>query len=156
AGPGWGTLADHIGKWRPVMLLAGGAATVAGVLYLPSYGVFPLLLVAAMQGVAGSGLNPLGGSLGLALAPAGRLEYGPVRSIGSAAYMAASAAGGWLLSVAGTWLVPWLLVTSYGAATLVTPLLPEPSRSTVTRRILDLRLLANRPFRLAVATTALI
>ena len=114
AGPSWGTLADRIGRRRPVMLAAGIAASAAALLYLPLHGFMPLLLVAAAQGIAGSALNPLIDSLALALARAQRMEYGPVRSIGSIAYMAASAGAGWLLSVTGTWLVPWLLAASYG------------------------------------------
>jgi len=68
-----------------------------------------------VQGIAGSALNPLIDSLALALARAERMAYGPVRSIGSIAYMAASAGAGWLLSVAGSWLVPWLLAGCYAA-----------------------------------------
>ena len=156
AGPSWGTLADRIGRRRPVMLAAGIAASAAALLYLPLHGFMPLLLVAAAQGIAGSALNPLIDSLALALARAQRMEYGPVRSIGSIAYMAASAGAGWLLSVTGTWLVPWLLAASYGSATAVTPFLPEAASRAVPRAFAGLRLLANRPFRLAVLASALI
>ena len=156
AGSSWGTLADRIGRRRPVMLAAGIAASAAALLYLPLHGFMPLLLVAAAQGIAGSALNPLIDSLALALARAQRMEYGPVRSIGSIAYMAASAGAGWLLSVMGTWLVPWLLAASYGAATAVTPFLPEAASRAVPRAFAGLRLLANRPFRLAVLASALI
>ncbi|MEJ0019320.1 MAG: MFS transporter [Acetobacteraceae bacterium] len=156
AGPGWGTLADRIGRRRPVMLVAGVTASAAALLYLPSHGFLPLLLVAALQGIAGSALNPLVDSLALALARAGRLDYGPVRSIGSIAYMAASAGVGWVLSVTGTWLVPWLLVASYGSATAVTPFLPEVATRGAPRAFAGLRLLANRPFRLVVLASALI
>ena len=156
AGPSWGTLADRIGRRRPVMLAAGIAASAAALLYLPLHGFMPLLLVAAAQGIAGSALNPLINSLALALARAQRMEYGPVRSIGSIAYMAASAGAGWLLSVTGTWLVPWLLAASYGSATAVTPFLPEAASRAVPRAFAGLRLLANRPFRLVVLASALI
>ena len=84
------------------------------------------------------------------------MEYGPVRSIGSIAYMAASAGAGWLLSVMGTWLVPWLLAASYGSATAVTPFLPEAASRAAPRAFAGLRLLANRPFRLVVLASALI
>ena len=156
AGPSWGTLADRIGRRRPVMLAAGITASAAALLYLPLHGFMPLLLVAAAQGIAGSALNPLIDSLALALARAQRMEYGPVRSIGSIAYMAASAGAGWLLSVTGTWLVPWLLAASYGSATAVTPFLPEAASRAVPRAFAGLRLLANRPFRLVVLASALI
>ena len=156
AGPSWGSLADRIGQRRPVMLTAGITACAAALLYLPLHGFLPLLVVAAMQGVAGSALNPLIDSLALALARARRMEYGPVRSFGSIAYMAASAGAGWLLSATGTFLVPWLLAVSYGAASVVTPFLPEAASRPVSRGFAGLRLLANRPFRLTVIASALI
>ena len=156
AGPSWGTVADRIGR-RPVMLAASVIAAVAALLYVPSHGFLPLLLVAAVQGVASSALNPLIDSLALALARDGRMDYGKVRSIGSIAYMAASAGPGWLLSVAGSWLVPWLLAASYGAGAAVTPLLPEtPGRRSVRRSLARLHLFAIRPFRLTVLASALI
>src|ERR1700719_3776848 len=101
AGPSLGTAADRIGR-RPVMLAASVTATVAALLYVPSHGFLALLVVAAVQGVASSALNPLIDSLALALARDGRMEYGKVRAVGSIAYMAASAGPGWLLSVAGS------------------------------------------------------
>src|ERR1700733_12894580 len=85
----------------------------------------PLPLIAAAQGIAASAINPLIDSLALALAREGRIEYGPVRAVGSATFMVATAAAGWLLNRAGSWLVPWLLTTGYAAAALLTPCLPE-------------------------------
>ena len=139
------------------MLAAGITATVAALFYLPSHGFLPLLLVAAVQGVASSALNPLIDSLALALARDGRMDYGKVRSIGSIAYMAASAGPGWLLTITGSWLVPWLLAASYGAGAIVTPLLPQTAGGPGARRSLaGLHLFANPPFRLAVLASALI
>jgi MFS transporter, PPP family, 3-phenylpropionic acid transporter len=54
-------------------------------------GFVPLLLIAAAQGIAASAINPLADSLALALAREGRIEYGPVRAIGSATFMVATA-----------------------------------------------------------------
>ena len=157
AGPGWGNVADRIGRRRPVLLVAALTAAAAALLYLPLYGFMPLLLVAAAQGVASSALNPLIDSLALALTRAGRMQYGPVRSFGSMSYMAASAATGWLLSLTGTWVVPWLLAGMYGATAAVTPMLPEAERAPAAPRAwAGLRLLANRPFLLIVLASALI
>jgi PPP family 3-phenylpropionic acid transporter len=156
AGPGWGALADRIGR-RNVMLGASVSAAGAALLYLPAHGFIPLLLVAAVQGVAGSALNPLIDSLALALARDGRMEYGKVRSIGSIAYMVASAGPGWLLSLTGSWPVPWLLGACYGAGAIVTKLLPDTGgRSGARRTLTGLRLFAIRPFRLTVLSSALI
>ena len=157
AGPGWGTLADRLGRRRPVMLAAGITAAIAALLYLPAHGFLPLLLVAAAQGVAGSALNPLVDSLALSLARERRMQYGPVRSAGSIAYMAASAGAGWLLSVTGSWLVPWLLAAGYGSAAIAAPFLPEAAVTAAPpRAFAGLRLFAHRPFRLIVLASALI
>ncbi len=156
-GPGWGSAADRLGRRRPVLLAGAIVASVACLLYVPFNSFLPLLLVAAAHGVAASSLNPLIDSLVLGLARERLLEYGPVRAAGSIAYMTASAAGGWLLSVAGTMVVPWLLALGYGAATLLTPLLPEVTIPRAPPRLLaGLRLFALPGFRLAVAASALI
>jgi MFS transporter, PPP family, 3-phenylpropionic acid transporter len=157
AGPGWGSVADRLGRRRPVLLVAALTAAAAALLYLPLYGFMPLLLVSTAQGVASSALNPLIDSLALALAQMGRMQYGPVRSFGSMSYMVASAGTGWLLSLTGTWAVPWLLAGMYGAAAAVTPMLPEATRAPAAPRAwAGLRLLANRPFLLIVLASALI
>ncbi len=156
-GPGWGTAADRIGRRRPVLLTGATLATLAALAYLPLHGFALFLLVAGLQGVAASALNPLIDSLTLGLARERVLEYGPVRSAGSVAYMAASAAGGWILSVAGSVVVPWLLAAGYGAAALVAPLLPEvQTRRTARHPFAGLRLFALPAFRLTVGASALI
>lgn len=157
AGPGWGTVADHLGRRRPVLVAAAATAAFMALLYPPSAGFLPLLMVAAGQGIAASAVNPLADSLALALAREGRMEYGPVRSVGSAAYMIATAAAGWLLSAAGSWLVPWLLAASYGTSAAIAPFLPEARvPPAAPRAFAGLALFRVPGFRLAVASTALI
>ncbi len=157
SGPGWGNVSDRIGRRRPVLLFAAAAAAGLAACYPAAHGFLPLLLIAAAQGIAASAINPLADSLALTLAREGRIEYGPVRSVGSATFMVATAAAGWLLARAGSWLVPWLLTAGYAAAALLAPFLPEvatppagPSATAATG------LFHNRPFRLAIACTALI
>ncbi len=157
AGPGWGNAADRLGRRRPVLATAGCAATGLALLYPFTSGFLPLLLVAAGQGIAAAALNPLIDSLSLALAREGRMEYGPVRSVGSAAYMLASAAAGWLLARTGSGLVPWLLALLYGAAAASTLTLPEArTPPAAAQPLAGLALLRLPGFRLAVAGTALI
>ncbi len=157
AGPGWGNVADRIGRRRPVLCAAATAAALAALAYLPITGFLGFLAVASVQGVAAAALGPLVDSLALALARERRLEYGPVRSLGSVAYMLASAATGRLLTAAGTVLVPWLLALGYAAAAALAPLLPEAAVPRATARPLaGLRLFALAPFRLTVAASALI
>jgi MFS transporter, PPP family, 3-phenylpropionic acid transporter len=157
AGPGWGNVADRLGRRRPVLGFAAAAAACLAASYAAATGFLPLLMIAAAQGVAGSAINPLADSLALALAREGRLEYGPVRAVGSATFMVATATAGWLLNRAGSWLVPWLLAAGYGTAALFTPFLPEAATSPAApHAFAGLGLLRSKAFRLAVASTALI
>jgi PPP family 3-phenylpropionic acid transporter len=157
AGPGWGTVADRIGRRRPVLAFAATSAACLAASYLAASGFLPLLLIAGAQGIAASAINPLADSLALALAREGRMEYGPVRAVGSATFMVTTAVAGWLLNRVGSWLVPWLLTVGYGAAALSTPFLPEASTPPASpHAFAGLKLFRNRPFRLAVASTALI
>jgi PPP family 3-phenylpropionic acid transporter len=157
AGPGWGNVADRIGKRRPVLCAAAIVAAGAALAYLPLTSVLGFLAVASVQGVAAAALGPLIDSLALALARERRMEYGPVRSLGSVAYMLASAATGRLLTAAGTTLVPILLALGYAVAAALAPLLPEATvPRAAARPLAGLRLFALPPFRLAVAASALI
>jgi PPP family 3-phenylpropionic acid transporter len=157
AGPGWGNVADRIGRRRPVLGFAATAAACLAASYTAASGFMPLLLIAAAQGIAASAINPLADSLALALAREGRIEYGPVRAVGSATFMVTTATAGWLLNRVGSWLVPWLLTAGYGAAALFTPFLPEAvTPPAAPHAFAGLGLLRNKAFRLAVASTALI
>jgi PPP family 3-phenylpropionic acid transporter len=157
AGPGWGNVADRIGRRRPVLAFAAVTAAGLAASYTVASGFLPILLIAAAQGVAASAINPLADSLALALAREGRFEYGPVRAVGSATFMVATATAGWLLNKAGSWLVPWLLSAGYAATALLTPFLPEAATPPAApHAFAAIKLLRNRPFRLAVASTALI
>jgi PPP family 3-phenylpropionic acid transporter len=158
AGPGWGTVADRIGRRRPVLLFAAFAASGLGLSYVAATGFLPLLLIAAAQGIASSAINPLADSLALALAREGRMEYGPVRAVGSATFMVATAVAGWLLTRVGSWLVPWLLAVGYGASGVFGVFLPEAATppAAASRAFAGLNLFRNPAFRLAVGCTALI
>src|ERR1700709_2402525 len=63
SGPGWGTLADKVGRRRPVMISAAVVAMTLSLAYIPSHGFVPILLVAAFLGVAASALGPLADAL---------------------------------------------------------------------------------------------
>ncbi len=156
-GPAWGTLADRLGRRRPVLIGAAIIAAVASLLYLVLRDFLPLLLLSVCQGSAASALNPLIDSLALALARERRLEYGPVRAVGSAAFMVATAATGWLLTRTGTWIVPMLLALAYGSSGAAATALPEAATPPMaTHPLAGLRLLTHRPFRLVVLASALI
>lgn len=157
AGPGWGNVTDRIGRRRPVLLVAGLAATTMALMFVPAQGFVLLVLVASSQGIAASALNPLIDSLALALAREGRMEYGPVRAIGSATFMITTATVGSLLTAIGSWVVPWLMATGYGLATLFSRFLPEAAAPpAVARSFNGMALFRNPGFRLAVLSSGLI
>jgi PPP family 3-phenylpropionic acid transporter len=71
--------------------------------------------------------------------------------------MVATAAAGWLLGRAGSWLVPWLQAAEYAAAAVLGVFLPEASTPPAPPRpFAGLMLFRNPAFRLAVGCTALI
>ncbi len=157
AGPQWGGIADRLGRRRPVLTGATLAAMVMALTFPLTDGFWPVLLVAAGQGVAASAINPLADSLALSLARQGLMEYGPVRAVGSATFMVATACAGSLLTAVGSWLVPYLLACGYGTAALLSPLLPEAEIGASRARGFGGWELFRLPvFRLAVGCTALI
>jgi PPP family 3-phenylpropionic acid transporter len=157
SGPGWGTMADRVGRRRPVMTTAALVAMAMSLTYIPLHGFTPILLVAAFQGIAASALGPLADSLALALAREGKLEYGPVRAAGSISYMVMTAAVGQGLAFLGATLVPWLQALGYGTAAMFAWLLPEAATPPVAPRLFGAwELFRLQPFRLTVAATALI
>ena len=156
AGPGWGTYADRIGRRRPVMIAAAGTAMSLSLVYLPLHGFWPILIVAACQGVASSALSPLADSLALALAREGKLAYGPVRSAGSIAFMVATAAVGQAMAFVGVMVIPAVQALGYGLAAVFARLLPEVPVPASAARFGGWDLFRLAPFRLAVGCTALI
>ena len=157
AGPGWGNVADRLGRRRPVLGFAAATAAGLAAAYVAATGFLPILLIAAAQGIAASAISPLADSLALALASEGRIEYGPVRAVGSTTFMVATATAGWLLNRVGSWLVPWLLAAGYGAASLFSVFLPEAATPPAApHSFAGLKLFGSKSFRLAVGGTALI
>jgi MFS transporter, PPP family, 3-phenylpropionic acid transporter len=157
SGPGWGTMADRVGRRRPVMATAAIVAMTMSLSYIPLHGFAPILLVAAFQAVAASALGPLADSLALALAREGKMEYGPVRAAGSISYMVMTAAAGQGLALLGAAVVPWIQAVGYGLAAIFARLLPEAATPPAAPQMLGgWELLRLKPFRLTIACTALI
>jgi len=157
AGPAWGTVADRLGRRRPVLCFAACTAAALALTYLTASGFWPILLIAAFQGLAASAIGPLTDSLALSLAREGRIEYGPVRSVGSAAFMVMTAVAGWLLGRVGSWLVPWLQGFGYGLAALISLRLPEATvPPAAPHPLAGLALFRIPAFRLTLGCTALI
>ncbi len=153
--PGWGWVADRLGRRRLVLFAAAGSAAAAAALLPAGQGFAAILVISAFQGVSAAALTPLSDSLTLALAAARRLDYGRTRAYGSVAYMAATTAAGMTLQQSGTWLVPWALALGYSIAAALTPALPHLEPPPKARRT-PVGLFGNRQFRLTVLATALI
>ncbi len=157
SGPGWGTMADRVGRRRPVMTAAAVVAMIMSLSYIPSHSFAPILAVAAMQGIAASALGPLADSLALALTREGKMEYGKVRAAGSVSYMVVTAAVGQGLALLGAGLLPWLQALGYGVTAVFARLLPEAATPPAAPRVIGGWALFRLPgFRLALAGTALI
>jgi MFS transporter, PPP family, 3-phenylpropionic acid transporter len=157
SGPGWGTMADRVGRRRPVMTTAAIIAMTMSLSYLPLHSFLPILLVAAILGIAASALGPLADSLALALAREGKMEYGPVRAAGSISYMVMTAAVGQGMALLGATLVPWIQALGYALAAWFAWLLPEAETPPAAPHVRGGWGLFRLPtFRLTVACTALI
>ena len=156
-GPAWGALADRVGSRGIVLFCTALAATCGALMYVPLNGFLPILLVAAGQGMVSSALSPLIDALALGLSREGRMQYGPSRAWGSAAFMVATSAGGALVGAVGSWLVPWLLAAGYATSAFSARMLPEPAAQPVSRNPLaGLSLFRLPAFRLTIASSALI
>jgi PPP family 3-phenylpropionic acid transporter len=155
--PAWGSLADRMGRRRPVLAWAGALAALGAIAYVPAHGFPALLAVAIVQGGSGSALMPLADALSLALSRAKRLDYGRVRAVGSAAFMAATALAGWAVGLWGIWLVPPMVALSNAVGVALTFTLPEVATAPAGPRGGGVvRLMTHRPFLLTLAASALI
>lgn len=151
--PGGGWLGDRLGRPRVLAAAAALAAVTAAV--LPGlHGMWPLLAAVAVLGVGASVLSPLADAVTLALAGAGRLDYGRTRAWGSISYMLATAGAGLLLARTGTGAVPFLLAAGYGAAALLGLRLPDAAPPR--HRPAGPAPWHDRRFRLALVATALV
>ena len=158
SGPCWGVLADRLGRRRSVMAASAAGAALAAACLIPARGFVMFALVIAVQGAAASAMSPLIDSLALALARAGRMQYGPPRAAGSAAFMRASALGGQVLALAGTGIVPVLLTGGFLLAAAIALVLPEPERPPPAARRFTgaLSVLRQPAFRLVLLSSALV
>ena len=157
AGPGWGWMADRVGRPRLLLAVAAAGAALGGALLPATSGSASVLAAVAFQGVASAALSPLTDALSLALAKLGRLDYGRTRAWGSASFMAATAAGGLLLQATGTVAVPGVLLAGYGLAACLAVLLPTADRAQAAPGGWGIIELLRLPaFQLTLLATALI
>ncbi|WP_376088548.1 MFS transporter [Roseomonas sp. CCTCC AB2023176] len=125
AGPPLGRAADRLGDGRLLLIPCGLAAALAALLYLAADGFLALLILMAAFSLAIAPIVPLAEALWVAAAQRERLDYGRVRAAGSAAFILAALATGWLATRAGTEAVPPLLAGSYLAVVVAAWWLPR-------------------------------
>ena len=94
-----GALADRIGRRRAVMATLAGIACLAYAALWPVRGLWPLLALNLVAGVAQSALLPLGDAVTLAAVRERGLDYGRIRVWGSLSFVIASVGGGAALAI---------------------------------------------------------
>ena len=126
-----GRLADVFGAFRLELALFSIAAAVASVLYLPAYNFWLLALVNLAQAAMLAPLAPLADALALSWSRstarnnAGALEYGWVRGVGSAAFIAGVLVAGQSAGAWGLTSVLWLTAAGLFATALSTRFAPD-------------------------------
>lgn len=99
ATPAIGALADRIGRRRAVMTALACVACLAYAALWPMGGLWPLLALNLLGGVAQSALLPLGDAVTLTAVRERGLDYGRVRVWGSLSFVLASVGGGMALAM---------------------------------------------------------
>ncbi len=141
-----GRLADVFAAFRLELALFSIAAAVASMLYLPAHGFWLLALVNLTQAAMLAPLAPLADALALSWSRStirgntGSFEYGWVRGVGSAAFIAGVLLAG---QSAGTWGLSSVLgLTALGliATALSTRFVPDlaggPTSTAETRKVI--------------------
>ncbi len=128
SGPCVGRLADRLHAFRPELAVCAVLAASAVLMYLAARGFRAVLLVSLLQAAALAPLVPLADALSLARARAGRnragFEYGWVRGVGSAAFIAATLLAGHVADVHGLSAIVWLSAMSLLAIPFAAFLVP--------------------------------
>ncbi len=137
AGPVLGRVADLHGLRRVLALCALlAAAFQAGFGLLPwdaSHLFVALLALQVLYSAAVAPVIPLSESLTVAAARRGAFDYGRVRSVGSLAFILASALAGWLVQRFGIGVIPWVVAAALLVAAGATLALPAAGGRTPYR-----------------------
>jgi MFS transporter, PPP family, 3-phenylpropionic acid transporter len=162
ATPAIGALADRLGRRRAVMIALAAAACAAYGMLWPVGGLWPILALNLLAGVAQAALLPLGDSITLAAVRAEGLDYGRVRMWGSLSFIVAAVGGGIALAAmprsarGGNGVLLLVLAAAVlllAACAGIAPASPAASSSR-GRRVGLRRLFGDRAFRLFVVSAA--
>ncbi|WP_244457995.1 MFS transporter [Roseomonas fluvialis] len=156
SGPLGGRLADALGRPRAVMAAGALVAACAAMLYGVAGGFAGLLAANLVFAVAFACVVPLGDAMALRAARAESWDYARVRAVGSAAFIVAAGAAGWVAERAGAASVAWLLAGALFAAALAALRLPVSDAPTRRRGGAFRAVWALPAFRRVLVVSALI
>jgi PPP family 3-phenylpropionic acid transporter len=132
-GPLAGAFADRRRAARPVLTASVALAGLAVLAHLPGAGFWQLLGPALLYAAGTAAPPPLADALALAAARGGTVfQYGWVRSAGSAAFIAATGAAGWLIGaygLAAALVASGLLFIAASGAALALPVRGGPAKT---------------------------
>lgn len=124
-GPLAGSFADRRKAARPILAASVALAGLATLAHLPVTGFAQLLGPALLYALGTAAPAPLADALALAAARGGSVfQYGWVRAAGSAAFIAATGAAGWLIAafgLSGALVASGILFTAASGAALALP-----------------------------------
>jgi MFS transporter, PPP family, 3-phenylpropionic acid transporter len=137
-GPIAGRVADRFQLFRAELAVCAIVAAGAALLYFTVHGFWAVMAISLLQAAAIAPLAPLADALSLAHARTQRntagFEYGWVRGVGSAAFVAGTLAAGQAADHYGFSAVMWLSATALLAFPLAAKFVPEfPARTQTTR-----------------------
>ncbi len=152
-----GMLADRTGRRRGVMILLAATNLAGFVLFVPTHGLWPLLLINALTTAAASSLMPLGETIALAIVYERRLDYGRIRLWGSISFIAGSLGAGMMIARGSSEIVLTLLVGAAAFNLLASVQLPAPriKRDRLVRAGWRRLLLDRRQLLFLLAATAI-
>ena len=146
--------------WRPRRVLTTLAILLIGAfaLHAPARGMLALTLVVALASAFHGPITPLLESVAIRVSRASGFAYGPVRSVGSAAFIAANLIVGALIANYGSESVVWWLIgvsLMIAVAMAASPAAPHDMASPTSRSAPAAALL-RRDILLAMTASALI
>src|SRR6476620_5009365 len=133
-GPVAGHLADRIQAFRAELAVCAIVAATAALLYLAAHGFWTVMAVSLLQAAALAPLVPLADALSLAHASprqnTGGFEYGRVRGVGSAAFVAGTLLAGQAVGGYGLSAIMWLSATALLTIPIAAPFVPPFPENT--------------------------
>ncbi len=140
-----GSMSDRVRERRAVMAVAAAVGFAATILFHLIDGFAAILLVAIVLTVGHGALTPLADNLAMLLARARQFDYGPVRALGSVAFVIASVGAGWALAGRSSETVLLLLMAMNGLNLLAVLLLPAAPPAPPSDRRGELAPLLRQP-----------